>query len=163
MPVTIEEAYWEAAQALPEQQRAAFMYALLNYRFTGKMPEGEPGWLPAFIVIKAEMDLAEQRKEKARKMAQARWKSGKKQTVKPRVKQQFEPPTLEEIQEYVEEKKLGIDAQRFFDYYTERNWKLSGGVQMQSWRITAQSWEKTNQKKSAKNKREGLRDEYDML
>lgn len=73
MSVVIHDDFWEAAQAMPEKQRAPFLYALLNYRFTGEEPKGNPAWLPVFIVIKGRLDMADAASAKAKKMADARW------------------------------------------------------------------------------------------
>lgn len=69
----IHDDFWEAAQAMPEKQRAAFIYAICEYRFTGKEPEGTPAWLPTFLVIKKRIELSDEASEKARKKARTRW------------------------------------------------------------------------------------------
>lgn len=73
MGMMIHDDFWAAAQAMPEKQRAPFLYALAEYRFEGREPKGTPPWLPTFIAIKDRLDLAEAKSERGRKMAQARW------------------------------------------------------------------------------------------
>ena len=46
MGMVIHDDFWAAAQAMPEKQRAPFIYAIVEYRFTGKEPQGSPAWLP---------------------------------------------------------------------------------------------------------------------
>lgn len=45
-----------------------------------------------------------------------------------------QPPTLEEINKYIQEKKLNVDGQRFFDYYSEGDWKDSNGKPIRNWK-----------------------------
>ena len=51
MGMVIHDDFWAAAQAMPEKQRAPFIYAIVEYRFTGKEPQGSPAWLPTFLVL----------------------------------------------------------------------------------------------------------------
>ena len=76
MGVTIQDDFWEAAQALPEKQRAPFLYAVAAYGFDGSEPEGSPPWLPVFIVIRKRIELSNERSERGRAMAMARWGRG---------------------------------------------------------------------------------------
>jgi predicted phage replisome organizer len=48
----------------------------------------------------------------------------------------FEPPTVEEVYLYCEQRHNGIDAQRFIDYYTARGWK-----NVTDWRAQIRVWE----------------------
>lgn len=73
MGMVIHEDFWEAAQAMPEKQRAPFLYAIIEYRFTGKEPKGNPAWLPTFLVIKKRLEMGDAASEKGRMMAEARW------------------------------------------------------------------------------------------
>lgn len=74
--MVIHDDFWESAQLMPEKQRAPFLYALMLYRFEGKEPEGNPPWLPTFVISKKRLDLGDEASERGRKMAEARW--GKK-------------------------------------------------------------------------------------
>ena len=73
MGMVIHDDFWEAAQAMPEKQRAPFIYAVVRYRFTGEGPEGSPPWLPVFIAIRGRLDLADEASERGRRAAEARW------------------------------------------------------------------------------------------
>ena len=48
----------------------------------------------------------------------------------------FEPPTVEQVFLYCEERHNGIDAQRFVDYYTARGWK-----NVEDWKAQIRVWE----------------------
>ena len=83
MGMVIHDDFWEAAQAMPEKQRAPFIYALVEYRFTGKEPSGKPAWLPAFLVVKNRLDLGDEASNKGRRAARARWDKQKVQNECP--------------------------------------------------------------------------------
>lgn len=51
-------------------------------------------------------------------------------------KAKFAPPTVEEVKAYCSERKNGINAEYFVNYYTERNWR---GVT--DWKARIRSWE----------------------
>ena len=80
MSVVVYDDVWEAAQKMPKSQRAPFVYAVVNYCFTGEEPQGSPPWLPTFIVLKFRLtkgaEASAKASEKGRAMANARW--GKK-------------------------------------------------------------------------------------
>lgn len=73
MGMVIHDDFWEACKAMPEKQRAPFLYALALYRFEKKEPKGNPTWLPTFIALKQRIDMGDEASERGRKMAQARW------------------------------------------------------------------------------------------
>lgn len=52
----------------------------------------------------------------------------------------FTPPTLEEIEKYVLEKKLQVDSKKFYDYFTEGNWIDSKGNHVKSWKQKILTW-----------------------
>ena len=85
MGMVIHDDFWAAAQAMPEKQRAPFIYAIVEYRFTGKEPQGSPAWLPTFLVLKGRLDMGDEKSERARKAANARWgnRPGKDDAVAP--------------------------------------------------------------------------------
>ncbi len=77
MGMVIHDDFWAAAQAMPQKQRAGFIYAIAEYRFEDREPEGSPAWLPTFLAIKGRLDMGDERSERARKAADARWKGRK--------------------------------------------------------------------------------------
>lgn len=77
MSMWIQDDFWEAAQAMPQKQRAPFLYAIAEYGFTGREPKGNPAWLPTFLVIKQRIELSNQKSAKGRAMAEARWGKSK--------------------------------------------------------------------------------------
>ena len=56
------------------------------------------------------------------------------------IKKEFVAPTLEEIQNYISEKNLKVDAQDFYDYFTAGNWIDANGNQVRNWKQKLQTW-----------------------
>lgn len=55
-------------------------------------------------------------------------------------RKRFTPPTLEEVQDYCNERKNNVDAQRFIDYYSANGWKV-GKNKMKDWKAAVRTWE----------------------
>ena len=55
----------------------------------------------------------------------------------------FTAPTIEEVKEYCSERKNGVDAERFVNYYTANGWKV-GKNPMKDWRAAVRSWERND-------------------
>lgn len=53
------------------------------------------------------------------------------------------PPTLEEIRLFAEQERIHIDVQKFYGYYTERDWKTKNGNFIRNWKKTLQYWGET--------------------
>ena len=49
-------------------------------------------------------------------------------------------PTLEEIKRYIEDKKLNVDANDFFQYFEEGNWIDSKGNKVKNWKQKLLTW-----------------------
>ena len=54
----------------------------------------------------------------------------------------FVPPSFDDVQKYISEKKLNISAQQFLDYYTEGNWIDAKGNKVKNWKQKALTWNK---------------------
>ncbi|MBQ0112048.1 MAG: phage replisome organizer N-terminal domain-containing protein [Bacteroidales bacterium] len=60
---------------------------------------------------------------------------------------QFTPPTLDEIENYCRERNNGVDAKKFFEYYSVANWKDSKGNPIKNWKQKMMAvWEKDKPK-----------------
>ena len=81
-------------------------------------------------------------------------------------KKEFVPPTIDEIQKYVSERKLQVDAKQFYDYFTEGKWIDSNGNAVNNWKQKLLTWnnysvkEKEEKKQSFNNYEQR---EYDNL
>ena len=67
-----------------------------------------------------------------------------KQQIKKTAKR-FTIPTLEEIQDYCNERQNKINPEYFLDYYTARDWKFNNGGKMKDWKATIRNWERLEQ------------------
>ncbi|MBQ5900223.1 MAG: hypothetical protein IIW86_00020 [Clostridia bacterium] len=63
----------------------------------------------------------------------------------------FQKPTIEEVQSYCQERNNGVDAQKFFDYYTANGWKV-GKNSMKDWRAAVRTWERSTVAPTASRK-----------
>ena len=62
---------------------------------------------------------------------------------------QFIPPTREELKEYVLERGVNIDIDRFLDYYQANGWMV-GKNKMKDWKATVRNWSRSQrQEKTA--------------
>lgn len=57
-------------------------------------------------------------------------------------RKKFMPPTLDEIILYIQEKQLKVNGQKFYEYFTEGNWKDSKGNQVKNWKQKLLTWNK---------------------
>lgn len=57
-----------------------------------------------------------------------------------RKKAEFAPPSVEEVKKYCDERKNGINAEQFVNYYTVNGWKI-GKNKMKDWKLAIRSWE----------------------
>lgn len=53
----------------------------------------------------------------------------------------FSPPGVEEVEAYCRERKNGIDAQRFVDFYTANGWVQNRNKPIRDWRAAVRTWE----------------------
>lgn len=57
-------------------------------------------------------------------------------------RKKFIPPTLEEVAKYIAEKRLGVNPQKFFDYYDAGDWHDGNGKAVKSWKQKCLTWDK---------------------
>ena len=55
----------------------------------------------------------------------------------------FSKPTIAEIRDYCSERNNGVSAERFFDFYESKGWKV-GNTPMKDWRAAVRTWERKN-------------------
>ena len=55
----------------------------------------------------------------------------------------FTPPTLSEVQQYIDEKNYSVDAERFVNFYEAKNWMI-GKNKMRKWKAALANWHKSN-------------------
>ena len=59
------------------------------------------------------------------------------------IKERFKKPKIKEIEEYCEERKNGIDAERFYNFYESKGWMV-GKNKMKDWKACIRTWERKN-------------------
>lgn len=61
---------------------------------------------------------------------------------KEKYKRHFTKPTLEDVQAYCLERGKGVDAQKWYDYYSANGWKV-GKNPMKDWKAAVRTWERS--------------------
>lgn len=84
-------------------------------------------------VLRIEENRIEENRNISRTVAEA--------TPKPK----FQKPTIEEIKAYIKEKNYNVDANRFFNFYESKGWKV-GKNPMVSWKASVATWQKDEPK-----------------
>ena len=57
-------------------------------------------------------------------------------------RKRFVPPTLEEVKAYCLERKNGVDAERFYDYYSTNGWVQGKNKPIKDWKACVRTWER---------------------
>lgn len=55
----------------------------------------------------------------------------------------FNPPTIDEVISYCEERQNNVDPEKWYDHYTSNGWKV-GKNPMKDWKAAVRTWERTN-------------------
>ena len=71
--------------------------------------------------------------------------------AEPPKKKQFVPPTIEEVREYCQQRKSGVDPVRFWEYFDTGGWKDSEGKPVKNWKQKLIMWETHNKEKGKEN------------
>lgn len=59
--------------------------------------------------------------------------------------QQFERPTVPQVQAYVDEMHLNVDPGKFVDYYAARGWMIQDRIPLVDWKAMVRSWGRRDQ------------------
>lgn len=62
-------------------------------------------------------------------------------------RKRLSPPSIEEVRAYCEERKNGIDPERFIDFYSARGWQFKNGQPVKDWKACIRTWEKRDDQK----------------
>lgn len=73
----------------------------------------------------------------------------------------FVPPTIEEVEDYINEKGYRVNAHKFVDYYTSNGWRV-GKNPMKDWKAAVRNWAHNDYNKSDK-KQDGFSAFADLL
>ena len=168
---------------LPDDYKADFAMYAINYALNDEQPPLMQGTLEYSLWAKIERRI-DQEREKYERVKEKRAAAGRKhtgnqynapkaespqvpaegtETAKPAPKAekpkapQFVKPTVEEIDGYCKERRNGLDAQQFFDFYESKGWKV-GAVKMKDWRASVRTWEqrRKTEQTGGRNKAGGM-------
>lgn len=53
----------------------------------------------------------------------------------------FVPPTLSEVQDYIQKNNYSVDASTFIDFYTSKGWMI-GSNKMKDWKAAVRTWQR---------------------
>ncbi len=149
----------EYIEDLPDDYKGVFAMAAINYALYGEEPDFDKDtlvyslWLKVARRIDAEGEKYQKTCERRRAAAQKRYEQT---SMKPNPQDggqeerpqkaggtkaaRFEKPTVEQVAEYCAERKNGLDARAFFDFYESKGWKV-GANGMRDWRACVRTWE----------------------
>lgn len=71
----------------------------------------------------------------------------------------FVPPTIDEIDAFIFEKNLNVDAESFFYYYQSNGWKV-GRNSMKDWKSTLYQWNAREKKSKPKEQNQSIADKW---
>ena len=54
----------------------------------------------------------------------------------------FQPPDVNEVRSYCQERNNNVDPEKFVDYYSSVGWLVGGKSKMKDWRAAVRNWEK---------------------
>lgn len=161
--------YLEEMEDLSDAEFGRLCRSLLAYSMTGTSPALSGNERFYFKRVKMQEDrfqssyddLIEKKREAGRRGAEAKLSRAKQclaepgKTSKTETKTEtktntppttvgrskaFAPPTLEEVRAYCSERKNGVDADRWFNYYSANGWKV-GKNPMKDWKAAVRTWE----------------------
>ena len=78
-----------------------------------------------------------------------------KNSIEYKKAKKFIKPTIEEIEEYCQERNNGINANAFYDFYEAKDWMV-GKNKMKDWKACVRTWESRTEQKTltAREKRD---------
>lgn len=65
-------------------------------------------------------------------------------------KERFKPPSVQDVQDYCNERQNGIQAYTFVNFYQSKGWKV-GNQPMKDWRASVRTWEQKNKQNGITN------------
>lgn len=90
-------------------------------------------------VIQDDMQSGTQMSHNMTTLDKQKHKQNKKESIK-KDQEKFIAPSLDEIKKYVLEKQLNVDADKFYNYFTEGNWVDSKGNKVKNWKQKILTW-----------------------
>ena len=150
--------FLDAINVLPENERAQACYEFCKYGITGELPEDKS--LAMFCIgVSVSVQKYQGSGGNHNPTGKNQWsklvKSGQngqtgqnEQTetetetiTKTKTGTKSIRPSLQEVIDYCKERNNGVDANKWYDYYTANGWKV-GRNPMKDWKATVRTWER---------------------
>lgn len=93
----------------------------------------------------AMQDISKEKKSKEKESKE----SNNIEREKAKAAKRFCPPTIEEVQSYIQEKGYSIDAEAFIAFYQSKDWMI-GKNKMKDWRMAVVTWSKRDNMRPAR-------------
>lgn len=166
--------FYDASKCLKTEEKAQLFDAICSYALDEKVEQLDGTAYGMFQLVKPQLDANRKRfnngciKKQKRSKKEAKAKQTKSKieanvnvNVNPNVNENlnlesksksklFIKPTIDEIKDYCLERKNNVIAQKFYDYYEARGWKLKTGI-MKDWKACVRTWEGNDYKTPNQN------------
>jgi len=73
----------------------------------------------------------------------------KEESIKKKSVSRFLPPSIEEVEIYIQEKGYDVDAEQFVNFYESKGWFV-GSNKMKNWHAAVATWQKRNSERKQK-------------
>lgn len=115
-------------------------YELLSWNTFQKIDRPTESTIPKYEESKANIRrlFVEDSSRTRRGLVPNRTENNKKGIEKK--EKEFTPPTLDDVKKYVQEKSLNVNAEHFYNYFSEGNWVDSKGNKVKNWKQKMLTW-----------------------
>lgn len=156
--------FYDASKCLKTEEKAQLFDAICSYALDEKVEQLDGTAYGMFQLVKPQLDANRKRfnngcikkqkgskKEAKAKQTKSKIEANVNVNVNPNVNENlnlesksksklFIKPTIDEIKNYCLERKNNVIAEKFYDYYEARGWKLKTGI-MKDWKACVRTWE----------------------
>jgi len=173
--IVLKEEQKELFDDLSDENAGKLIKNIFEYVVTGESLGIDNQIKIPFMVITSELDkdifkekeLQLKRSKAGKTGMQKRWNTPEPKEVvevaTPVKRKIFMPPTLEEVENYVKEKKLSVDGKHFFEYFNEGNWIDSKGNKVRNWKQKILTWDRYSKKEKKKFEYDHSFEDLDLL
>lgn len=177
--IVFYRSFYDAIKELPDAELAKCFKAIMEYGLDGKEPETSGIEKTIYCLVKPQIDANNKRYQNGTKGGRPKTEPepGDNQTVtkekpndnqtvtkpepkeKEKVKEKdkeskravrFAPPTPEDVRGYCQEQGYSVDAERFIDFYTAKDWMI-GKNKMKDWKAAVRNWARTQRQELTAN------------
>lgn len=127
---------FKMCETLKEAREMAELYNGLVY-----VPYGADSAVEAFLASQDRGSVLREIFDACEPMWRNAWAGWMGDEAPPRKRNGFQPPSLEEVREYCEERGKGVDPEAWMSHYEANGWKV-GRNAMKDWKAAVRTWEK---------------------